>query len=246
MKFKRLIISLVINTIIIILGITAYIELIVRMGFFRHFRYFTIDGNLFSVICSILLIINQIKAIKISSTKNPQNLIISHFLYILGLMSACTESIIFIVVFFILMPFAGENCLSLINNYHNSIYHVIIPLLVIFRFLFLDVRERDLSLFQKLFGGIPMFIYGLTMLFLCIFKVFTGYGKEGDGRIPYPFLDVYHRNIIFCLFSIIFIIAFGFGIGFLFDFINKKCENLIYPYLLKEDNEEVNQIMEMV
>ena len=161
-------------------------------------------------------------------------------------MSACTESIILIVVILILMPYAGKNCLSLINNYHNSIYHVINPLLIIFRFIFLDVRERDLSLYQKLYGGIPMLIYGLIMLFLCIFKVFTGYGKEGDGKIPYPFLDVYHRNIFFCLFSLIFIVAFGFAAGFLFDFINKKCENLIYPYLFKEDNEEVKQIMEMV
>ena len=245
MKYKRLVISLIINILIIILGISAYIELVVRKGFFRAFRFFTIDGNLFSVICSILLCINQFRAIKISSTGNPKNLLLSHFLYILGLMSACTESIIFIVVILILMPFAGKNCLSLINTYHNSIFHVIIPLMLLFRFLFLDVRERDLSLFQKLFGGIPMLIYGLTMLFLCIFKVFTGYGKEGDGKIPYPFLDVYHRNIIFCLFSLIFIVAFGFGIGFLYDFLNKKCENLIYPYIFKEDKEQVKQIMEM-
>jgi hypothetical protein len=246
MKYKRLIISFIINILIIILGITAYIEIVVSKGFFNAFRFFTIDGNLFSVICSILLCINQFKAIKISSTRNPKHLILSHSLYILGLMSACTESIIFIVVILILMPFAGKNYLSLINTYHNSIFHVIIPLIILFRFLFLDVRERDLSIFQKLFGGIPMLIYGLTMLFLCIFKVFTGYGKEGDGKIPYPFLDVYHRNIFFCLFSLIFIVAFGFGIGFLYDFLNKKCENLIYPYHFKEDNEEVKQIMEMV
>ena len=246
MKHKRLIISYVINILIILLGITAYIELVVSKGFFNRFRYFTIDGNLFSIICSIILCINQIQAIIMSATRNPKNLIISHSLYILGLMSACTESIILIVVILILMPYAGKNCLSLINTYHNSVNHVINPLLIIFRFIFLDVRERDLSLYQKLFGGIPMLIYGLIMFFLCIFKVFTGYGKEGDGKIPYPFLDIYHRNIIFCLFSLIFIVAFGFGIGMLFDFINKKCENLIYPYLFKEDNEEVKQIMEMV
>ena len=246
MKFKRLIISFTINILIILLGISAYIELIVTKGFLRTFRYFTIDGNLFSIICSILLCINQYRAIKISSTKNPQNLIISHSSYILGLMCASTESIIFIVVILILMPFQGKNWLSQINSYHNSIYHIIIPLLIVFRFIFLDTRERDLSLYEKLFGGIPMLVYGLIMLLLCIFKVFTGCGKEGDGRIPYPFLDVYHSNIFFCIFCQIFIVAFGFGIGFLFDFLNKKCENLIYPYLFKEDVEEVNQIMEMV
>lgn len=246
MKFKRLIISFVINILIIILGITAYIELIISKGFFERFKFFTVDGNLFAIICSILLFKNQFQAIKISKTKNPQSLIVSHYLYILGLISACTESLIFIVVIFILMPISGENCLKQINTYHNSINHIINPILIIFRFIFLEVRERDLSFFEKLFGGIPMLIYGLIMLFLCIFKVFTGYGKEGDGNIPYPFLDIYHRNIAFCLLSLIFIIVFGFGIGFLFDFINKKCENLIYPYLFKEDDEEVKQIMEMV
>ena len=90
-----------------------------------------------------------------------------------------------------------------------------------------------------------MITYGFIMLILCLCKVFTGYGEEGDGNIPYPFLDVYHQNVFVPLFSAIFIVVFGFGIGYLLDFLNKKCENLIYPYnYLKEA--EVNQVMELV
>jgi len=90
-----------------------------------------------------------------------------------------------------------------------------------------------------------MFLYGIIMLILCISKVFTGYGENGDGKIPYPFLDVYHRNIFVCIFSGIFIFGFGFGIGFLLDFLNKKCQNIICPYnyLNKED---VNKVIELV
>ena len=49
-----------------------------------------------------------------------------------------------------------------------------------------------------------MFLYGIIMLILCICKVFTGYGENGDGKIPYPFLDVYHQNIFVCIFSGLF------------------------------------------
>ena len=243
---KRLAISFLINIIIIILGISAFIVEIITKNFFAVFRYFTIDGNLLSIIFSIIILIKQYKALEISTTENPKDLIISHLFYILGLISASTELIIFIVVIIILMPIAGKNCLHLIGTFKNSCFHVIIPLLLNFRFIFLDSRERDLLFYEKGFGGIPMVVYGLIMLILILTKVFTGYGLEGDGRIPYPFLDVYHKSFFLCFFSMIFIFCFGFVIGFLLDYLNKKCERLIYPYVFKVDNEEVNQVMELV
>ena len=243
---RRLAISFIINIIIIILGISAFIVEIIKKNFFGVFRYFTIDGNLLSIIFSLIILTRQYMALKISATENPKNLIISHILYIIGLISASTELVIFIVVILILMPMAGKNCLRLINTYNGSCFHVINPILLNFRFIFLDTRERDLLFYEKGFGGIPMVVYGLTMLILVLTKVFTGYGLEGDGKIPYPFLDVYHRSFFLCFSSIIFIVCFGFGIGFFLDYINKKCERLIYPYVFKVDNEEVNQVMELV
>ena len=251
---KRLAISFIINILIIILFISSLIVEIIDIhvnptsvykNIWGLFRFFTIDGNLFSCICSIILSIKQYKALKLAPTENIKNLIFCQINYIIGLMQACTDIIIFIVVMLILIPMAGKEGLNLINTYNASSFHITIPVLLNLRFIFLDVRERDLLIYEKLFGGIPMLTYGLIMLILCFFKVFTGYGEEGDGNIPYPFLDIYHQNAFVCLFSAIFIFGLGFGFGFLLDFLNKISENLIYPYnYLKEA--EVNQIMELV
>ena len=75
-----------------------------------------------------------------------------------------------------------------------------------------------------------MLIYGTILYILCGAKAFTSFDKkDGDGKIPYPFFDVYHQEWYFCFFIAIFIFCFGFGMGFLFDFLNKKCQKLIWP-----------------
>lgn len=251
---KRLAISFVLNILIIILFFTSLIAEIVDIytnptsvykNIWGLFRFFTIDGNLFSFICSIILSIKQYKILKISETENVRELIFSPINYILSLMSACTDLIIFIVVILILIPLAGSEGIGLINTYNASSFHITIPILLNLKFIFLDAKARDLFFYEKIFGGVPMFTYGIIMLILCLCKVFTGYGEEGDGNIPYPFLDIYHQNAFLSLICALFIFCFGFGIGFLLDFINKKCENIIYPYnYLKEV--EVNQVMELV
>ena len=251
---KRLFSSFVINILIIIIFIISLIlEIIdiqtnptsVYKNIWGLFRFFTIDGNLFSIICCIILSVKQFMILKKSKDENINSLLFSHFNYIIGLMAASVDLLIFIVVMCILVPLSGKEGLNLINTFNASGFHITIPVLLNIRFIFLDNRERDLFIYEKLFGGIPMFLYGIIMLILCISKVFTGYGENGDGKIPYPFLDVYHRNIFVCIFSGIFIFGFGFGIGFLLDFLNKKCQNIICPYnyLNKED---VNKVIELV
>ena len=88
---------------------------------------------------------------------------------------------------------------ELIGKYSASCVHLIIPLILTFRFLFLDIRKRNLKLYEKFYGGLPMLVYGLIMIILCGTKVFTSFDKkEGDGRIPYPFFDFYHQSWYFC------------------------------------------------
>ena len=144
----------------------------------------------------------------------------------------------------IFLPMSNSEMIEgFIGTYRASSVHITIPLLLTFRFLFLDKRKRQLKIYEKFFGGIPMCIYGIIMYILCIGKVFTSFDKkQGDGKIPYPFFDVYHQSWYFCFFIAIFIFIFGFGISFLFDFINKKCEKLIFPYDSSEVdiNEEKN------
>ena len=214
------------------------------------FRYFTIDGNILSLIFNIIITIKQIKALKTPSSEDIRPLINKQFLYIISLMSACTDLVIFIVVVLIFMPMADDTWqLALVGSYNASSFHVTIPILLNLRFIFLDMRERDFKLYEKLYGGIPMCLYGVIMYILCGAKVFKSFDKnEGDGKIPYPFLDVYHQDWWFCTLIALFIFVFGFGIGFLLDFLNKKFQNLIFPYAQTEnvelennDNDIVNQ-----
>ena len=246
---KRLIFSFILNIIMMILFISSIINEIVDIHnnpdsvyqtVWGLFRYFTIDGNLLSFIFNCIVSFKQYQALRLKNEKDTKGKIISHFLYIISLISACDEIIIFVVVILIFIPMAdNELRKGLIGTYKASSVHITIPILLTFRFLFLDKRQRDLKLYEKFFGGIPMLVYGIIMYILCGAKVFTSYDEDkGDAKIPYPFLDVYHQKWYFCLLIAIFIIVFGFGMSFLFDFLNKKFEKLIFPYdSLQEDNE---------
>ena len=246
---KRLITSYVINLIMIILFISSIIIEIINIinnpnsvyqTVWGLFRYFTIDGNLLSCIFNIIIWIKQFQALKQSKSGNLKDKAVSHFLYIISLMSACNEIIIFIVVVLVFLPMSNAKWIKgLIGTYSMLSAHLLIPLILTFRFLFLDMRERDLKLYEKFVGGLSMTVYGIIMIILCGAKVFTSFDKrEGDGKIPYPFFDFYHQSWYFCFFILLFILVFGFGISILFDFLNRKCEKLIFPYESKEKEEE--------
>ena len=237
---KRLILSLELNLIMIIVFISAItFEIIdinnnpnsVYQNVWGLFRYFTIDGNLCSFIFTCIISFRQYQALRLFKDEDIKEKTISHFLYIISLISACNDIIIFIVVMLVFLPMSNtEIIIALIGTYKASSVHITIPVILTFRFLFLDKRERDLKIYEKLLGGGPMLIYGTIMFILCGTKTFKSFDKtEGDGKIPYPFFDMYHQEWYFCFFIAIFIFCFGFGISFLFDFLNKKCEKLILP-----------------
>ena len=252
---KRLILSFIINILMIIFFISAIINEIVDIhinpdnvygNVWGLFRYFTIDGNLLSCIFNFIIAFKQIQALRMQNEKEIKEKIISHFLYMISLISACNDIIIFIVVILIFLPISNnEMIMGLIGSYKASSVHITIPLLLTFRFLFLDKRERQLKIYEKFYGGIPMLLYGIILFILCGAKVFTSFDKdEGDGKIPYPFLDIYHQTWYFSFFITLFIFIFGFGIGFLLDFLNKKCENLIFPFDSSSEGEAFNNTNE--
>ena len=238
---KRLILSLIINLLMIIFFISSIINEIIDIHnnpdsvyqtVWGLFRYFTIDGNLLSCIFNCIIAFKQYQVLRLQNEKEIKEKTISHFLYIISLISACNEIVIFTVVVLIFLPMADkEMIIGLIGTYKASAVHIVIPILLNFRFLFLDTRKKELKLYEKFIGGVPMCIYGTIMFILCGAKVFKSNDKkEGDGKIPYPFFDVYHQTWYFCFFIALFIFLFGFGISILFDFLNKKCEKLIFPY----------------
>ena len=149
---KRLILSLILNIIMIILFISSIINEIVEIYInpdstyqtvWGLFRFFTIDGNLLSCIFNCIIISKQIKALKSNNEKSIKEKTISNFIFLIGLISACNEIIIFIVVVFIFLPMADRKwMLGLIGTYRASSVHITIPILLTFRFLFLDTRGK--------------------------------------------------------------------------------------------------------
>jgi len=247
MDKRKLVLSYVLNLIMMILFIISIIIEIVKIhnnpdsvykNVWGLFRYFTIDGNLMSFIFTTIIFVKQYQSIKqkkdenqtVSSSNNSQ------FLYTISLMSAVTDFVIFVVVVFIFIPMSFnsvEMIIILVGTFNSSSLHVTIPILLNVRFVFFDERERDFKFYEKFIGGMPMLLYGVIMFILCGAKVFLSFGDNGndgdkDGKIPYPFFDIYHETWYFCTFISIFIFAFGFGIGFLLDFLNKKFEKKFF------------------
>ena len=110
---KRLIFSFTINLLMIILFISSIIWEIVDINndpnsvyqnFWGLFRYFTIDGNLLSCIFNFIIAFKQFQALRMQTESYVKEKTISHFLYIISLISAVDEIIIFIVVMIIFLP----------------------------------------------------------------------------------------------------------------------------------------------
>ena len=145
---KRLIFSFIINLLMIIFFISAVICILVDninnpnsiyQSFWGLFRYFTNDGNLLTFIFNLIIVIKQFQVLRMKTEKEIKEKTISHFLYIISLTSAVTEIIIFIVVMIIFLPIANNEIIkALIGTYKGSSVHITIPLLITFRFLFLD------------------------------------------------------------------------------------------------------------
>lgn len=222
---KRILISYFINIIICALGISSIIIESLKTFLFEKnyygkfydlFRFFTIDGNIYVIIASIILIRYQLIYLL---DNNPNNNLFNNFIYFLGLSSSVSEFIIFIVVNILFTPFYGP---KFINSFTGTSLHIIIPLLVIFRFLFLDFRIKEIKFLFKFSGFIPMIIYGIIISILILFKIIK------DDKIPYSFLDYYNNNILINFLTILLLPSLGLFFSFLFDYFNKKFETVIF------------------
>lgn len=137
------------------------------------FRYFTIDGNIFVVISSIVILSNLIYAyIKKKDIPN--------YIYILHLMSAVSSLLIFLTVMVVLLPYYGA---ILLRGYIMIVLHATNPIIVLLSFLFL--YKNKISKKLSILGIVPMATYGIIALILVATKVWTG------RLIPYPFLRLY-------------------------------------------------------
>lgn len=147
-----------------------------RAGGAGMFRMFTNDGNLFTAAAALICGIYSVLCV---AGNRPMN---SRVVYCLRLMSAVSEAVIFLIVVAVLMPMGMT---ALLSGFSMIVLHAAVPLITVISFIALDPRPEGIGKKAFLSGGIPVFAYGLTVLILCLAKVWTGY------LIPYPFFRVY-------------------------------------------------------
>lgn len=177
-----------------------------RAGSAGMFRMFTNDGNIFSaaaaLICGIYCIFRT------SNSKSAARIV-----YCLRLMSAVSEIIIFIIVVAVLMPMGMR---SLLSGYSMLVLHAVAPLITAVSFLALDPGPEDTGKRTFIYGGLPVLVYGVTVLILCLTKVWTGY------MIPYPFFRVYDNPVWLTVAALAGIIGATLLLSFALDRIKRK------------------------
>ena len=101
---KRMILSFVINILMVLIFISAIANEIVDIynnpnsvyqNVWGLFRYFTIDGNFLSFIFNIIIGFKQYQSLRLYNPRYIEEKIVTHFLYMISLISSCNEIVIF-------------------------------------------------------------------------------------------------------------------------------------------------------
>ncbi|MCR5799699.1 MAG: hypothetical protein K6G69_06435 [Lachnospiraceae bacterium] len=136
-----------------------------------NFKFFTVQSNYFCVIVAILWILTD------KADEKKKKLMIT-----MKLMAASAVGLTFAIVAFFLGPLYGH---ILLYQDANLIFHLLLPLVAIAEFVFLDVEER-IPLNKTLFAMIPSFLYGTVYL---LNNLINGAGEWPDGNDWYGFLN---------------------------------------------------------
>ena len=162
---KKIKISIILNTIIVIWVLFSLISMFVGFKFmnghevvlestsFSVFKYFTIQSNVFAGIVSLLFIIKEIDILKGKIKK------IDKKYYILKFMSSVSVGLTFLVVFAYLGPITKCGIISLLMN-SNLFLHLLIPLLCIVCFIFFE-GTKEIKFKEVLYGLLPTIIYAV-------------------------------------------------------------------------------------
>lgn len=159
---KRIITSLIINLIIFCLMLFSLICSLIGFYFMEGnnalsepslmtFKFFTTDSNIVAGITSLVLAVSQILYI----TRHKK---IPEFAYILKLIGTSSVTLTLMVTVFFLAPKSSAPA-SLFRN-SNLFFHLIIPLLCIFSFVFLE-KISSITIKQTFFGVLPMILYSI-------------------------------------------------------------------------------------
>lgn len=202
------IISLIINTIIfastLIIVVHGFIygagegQLGEGMKGLGYFKAFTIDSNILSGICSLMIIIYNIRNIKDNSKTNKN-------IEVLQMVGASSVMLTFLTVLLFLAPTEAVNGRDFFKMYYGDMlfFHLLNPILA---FISITLFNKDNKLDNKtaFLGVIPTFLYSILYLVMVVvisrwddFYGFTFGGK--NYFIPAVFVIMYMSSYIISL-----------------------------------------------
>lgn len=168
MNKVKLKISFVINLLLFIMVIFSCVVMLTGIKFMRGneialdvsktgmFKFFTVDSNILMGMCALLFAYQQYKVL----FKKQKD--IDTCYYALYLMGTSAVSLTFFVVFAYLGSIAEYGIASLLMN-SNLFFHLIIPVISIINFIFLE-KNNKLSFKYSFLGMVPTVIYGIGYL----------------------------------------------------------------------------------
>ena len=172
---KKLVAYLILNILISVFEIIAFILVIQRRGA-ETFQYYTQLSNLFLLICSLINIVFVVRALK---TKKQ----VSHIVNLLTYMATCTTTVTLIVVLFVLSWMVGD--LWWLLTYDSMLYmHTLCPILAIIMLAWCAPERQNKK--STLFALIPTIIYAIVGITMNVLRLWDG---------PYPFLQVYNQPV---------------------------------------------------
>ncbi|NLG81502.1 MAG: Pr6Pr family membrane protein [Bacilli bacterium] len=174
---SRFLLSLIIKSLIIIIGITGIYATVTTSTFmisFKSFLYFTIQSNLLVVIITCIFLYFHYIEYKKGIRKFNNHWLLVKFALTVAI------TVTFLVFFILLAPTLPK---SYLLSYDNFSVHLIVPLLALVDFLLFDY-QIDLSNFKPLIGlSMPLY-YLIFALILSLFSIdFHG------QKVPYFFLN---------------------------------------------------------
>ena len=162
---KKLKISIVLNSIIVVLSVLSTIMMITGFRFMHGtetilettrlgvFKFFTVDSNLFMGLVSLAFLMNEIAILK----GKKESITLRN--YILKLMGTTAVALTCIVVLTYLGPISKYGLFSLLMN-SNLFFHLVIPVLSVVTFIFFEKTDK-LKFKHVILGIIPTILYAI-------------------------------------------------------------------------------------
>ncbi len=218
---QKLKISLILNIIIVIMTIFAFVTMFTDFKFMPgtettiasskvgRLRFFTIDSNLLMGIAALVFLIEEIKLLK-GKIKE-----INRKYYVFNLMSTSAVTLTFMVVLVYLGQIAPNGLYSMYVD-KNLFFHGLIPFVAMINFIFFTNTDK-LKFKDTYYGLIPMILYAIYYITNVLLHL-----ENGKVSPDYDWYYFVQGNILKVFFVVPLIFVLTYFISYSLWYLNKR------------------------